>query len=78
MTGDELREAEVGEEGAAGGVEEDVGGLDVAMDDADGVGGGERARKVARDAQHGGLGEGLAAVEEGGKGERRRSPLPPR
>ena len=42
------------------------------MEDADRVGGGERAGEIARDAQHGGLGKRLAAVEEGGERERPR------
>ena len=70
MTGDELREAEVGEQRAAGGVVEDVGGLDVPVQDPGCVRRAESPRQVARQAQNRLLRQRLAAIEEVGEGER--------
>ena len=67
----ELRESEIGENGAARGVVEDVGRFDVAVDDPGAVRGGERgAGDVARKAQHGRFRQRRAAVEEIGEGKR--------
>ena len=56
--------------GAAGGVEEDVGGFDVAVDHAGGVGGAERVGDVAGDRENRGFREGLAVIQQIGQRER--------
>ena len=63
---DFARDAEVGEYGASGGVEEDVGGLDVAVDEwrAPLVRVREGLDDVDPDARHGRLWDGLAALQE--------------
>ena len=74
----ELGEAEVDEEGAAVGIEEDVGGFQVPVEDAGGVGGGKGVREIAGDAEHGGFGQLLAVFEQVGEGQRGGRPAVPR
>lgn len=64
-------DAKVGELDAAGGAEEDVGGLDVAVDHALAVQVVERQQELAADNGNVGLGEdtGLEQVETGAAGE---------
>lgn len=53
--------------GAGGGGEEDVGGFDVAVDDAEGVQVGECGEEVVQDGLNGGAGGGFGAREELGE-----------